>query len=109
MGLGGVGGLILHPNADFVDSSDASPYGLNNGSLALRLDYGTLNVLFMGDLEQETDATMLAWGPRLEAELLKVAHHGSRTSSQPRFFAAVAAEVAVMSLGIENKFKHLAL
>ena len=38
--------------------------------------------------------------------MLKVAHHGSRTSSQPLFVAAVAAEVAVMSLGIENKFKH---
>ena len=105
-GLGGVGGLVLHPNADYVDSSGASPHGLNNGSVALRLDYGALDVLFTGDLEQETDAAMLAWGPRLEAELLKVAHHGSRTSSQPLFVAAVAAEVAVMSLGIENKYKH---
>ena len=105
-GLGGVGGLVLHPNADYVDSSGASLHGLNNGSAALRRDYGALDVLFTGDLEQETDAAMLAWGPRLEAELLKVAHHGSRTSSQPRFVAAVAAEVAVMSLGIENKFKH---
>ncbi|MCH2659539.1 MBL fold metallo-hydrolase, partial [bacterium] len=105
-GLGGVGGLVLHPNADYVDSSGASAHGLNNGSVALRLDYGALDVLFTGDLEQETDAAMLAWGPRLEAELLKVAHHGSRTSSQPLFVAAVAAEVAVMSVGIENKFEH---
>ena len=45
-GLGGVGGLVLHPNADHVDSSGASPHGLNNGSVALRLDYGALDVLF---------------------------------------------------------------
>jgi hypothetical protein len=39
-GLGGVGGLVLHPNADYVDSSGASAYGRNNGSVAMRLDYG---------------------------------------------------------------------
>lgn len=43
---------------------------------------------------------------RLEAEILKVAHHGSRTSSQPHFVEAVRPQVAVMSLGFKNKFKH---
>ena len=63
-------------------------------------------MLFTGDVEQETDPSILAWGPRLQARLLKVAHHGSRTSSQPLFVAAVAPAVAVMSLGEGNKFKH---
>ncbi|MBT5452817.1 MAG: DNA internalization-related competence protein ComEC/Rec2 [Gemmatimonadetes bacterium] len=106
VGLGGVGGLILHPNEEFVDTSGESPGGLNNGSVAFRLDYGEVNVLFTGDLEEETDGAILAWGPRLAAQLLKVAHHGSRTSSQSYFVEAVSPTLAIMSLGFENKFKH---
>ncbi len=84
VGLGGVGGLVLHPNEEFVDASGVSAAGLNNGSVAFRLEHGEVNVLFTGDLEEETDGAILAWGPRLAAQLLKVAHHGSRT-----FFPAV--------------------
>ncbi|MXW81004.1 MAG: hypothetical protein F4Z57_18870 [Gemmatimonadetes bacterium] len=65
-----------------------------------------MRVLFTGDVEQETDPAILAWGARLQARLLKVAHHGSRTSSQPLFIEAVSPAVAVMSLGEGNKFKH---
>jgi competence protein ComEC len=74
--------------------------------VAFRLDYGEVNVLFTGDLEEETDGAILAWGPRLAAQLLKVAHHGSRTSSQSYFVEAVNPTLAIMSLGFENKFKH---
>ena len=105
-GLGGVAGLVLHPTADFVDADGSAPFGLNNGSVAFSLQHGAVRVLFTGDVEQETDLAILAWGSRLQAQLLKVAHHGSRTSSQPLFVAAVAPAVAVMSLGEGNKFKH---
>ena len=104
--LGGVAGLVLHPTADFVDADGSAPFGLNNGSVAFSLQHGAVRVLFTGDVEQETDLAILAWGSRLQAQLLKVAHHGSRTSSQPLFVAAVAPAVAVMSLGEGNKFKH---
>ena len=105
-GLGGVAGLILHPTAAFVDADGNVPFGRNNGSVVFSLQYGTVRVLFTGDIEQETDPVILAWGPRLQAQLLKVAHHGSRTSSQPLFVETVAPAVAVMSLGEGNKFKH---
>ena len=105
-GLGGVAGLVLHPTADFVDADGNAPFGLNNGSVAFSLQHGAMRVLFTGDVEQETDPAILAWGLRLQAQLLKVAHHGSRTSSQPLFIQAVAPSVAVMSLGEGNKFKH---
>ena len=105
-GLGGVAGLVLHPTADFVDADGNTPFGTNNGSVAFSLQHETVRVLFTGDVEQETDPAILAWGTRLQAHLLKVAHHGSRTSSQPLFVAAVAPAVAVMSLGEGNKFKH---
>ncbi len=105
-GLGGVAGLVLHPTAGFVDADGQLPFGPNNGSVVFSLQHKIVRVLFTGDVEQETDPVMLAWGPRLQAQLLKVAHHGSRTSSQPLFVAAVAPAVAVMSLGEGNKFKH---
>ncbi len=105
-GLGGVAGLVLHPTADFVDADGNAPFGPNNGSVAFSLQHGAMRVLFTGDVEQETDPAILAWGLRLQAQLLKVAHHGSRTSSQPLFIQAVAPAVAVMSLGEGNKFKH---
>ena len=105
-GLGGVAGLVLHPTADFVDADGDTPFGLNSGSVVFSLQHGAVRVLFTGDVEQETDPVILAWGARLQAQLLKVAHHGSRTSSQPLFIEAVAPAVAVMSLGEGNKFKH---
>ena len=65
-----------------------------------------MDILFTGDIEKETDAALLAWGPRLRANILKVAHHGSRTSSQAAFVEAVGAEWAVISVGQFNTFGH---
>ncbi len=106
LGLGDVGGLVLHPTPVFVDSAGASPHGLNNGSVVLKLSYNQTDILFAGDIEKETDAALLAWGRRLQADVLKVAHHGSRTSSQAAFVEAVDAEWAVVSVGEYNKFGH---
>jgi competence protein ComEC len=75
-GLGGVGGLVLHPTTAFVTHEGSSPQGLNNGSVALRLNYGGSRILFTGDIEEETEPAMLAWGRRLRADVLKAAHHG---------------------------------
>ena len=105
-GLGGVGGLVLHPTTAFVAADGASLLGVNNGSLALRLDYAGTHILFTGDIEQETEPAMLAWGARLRADVLKAAHHGSRTSSGERFLRAVDADLAILSVGAYNKFGH---
>jgi competence protein ComEC len=106
VGLGGVGGVILHPTPTFVSSDGEGAYGLNNGSVVLRLDYAGRTLLLPGDVERETDRTLLAWGERLRATILKVAHHGSRTSSTPAFLDAVQPEVAVISAGRGNTFGH---
>jgi competence protein ComEC len=105
-GLGGAGGLILHPTVSFVDSSGLSTMGLNNGSVVFRLNYGQRRVLFTGDIEHETDRSVTRWGPRLHADILKVAHHGSRTSSGAVFLDAVRPSVAIISVGAHNKFRH---
>ena len=61
----------------------------------------------MGDAEHEEEADLLRLDPsRLRADVLKVGHHGSRTSSSPAFLAAVGAREAVVSAGCRNRFGH---
>lgn len=105
-GLGGAGGLVLHPTRAFVGTDGGSPEGLNNGSVVLRLDFGGRRVLFTGDIEAETEPAMRAWGARLRADVLKAAHHGSRTSSGEAFLDQVDASAAVVSVGNGNRFGH---
>ncbi len=106
VGLGGVGALVLHPSTVFVDSDGRSLSGLNNGSVVVRFDYQGKRVLFTGDAERETDESILAWGERLRSDLLKVAHHGSRTSSTAAFVSGVDPDIAIVSVGEFNRFGH---
>jgi len=105
-GFGEAGALILHPDRDWVNLKGEAPHGLNNGSVVMRLTYGKMAVLLTGDIEHETDRDLIRWGTRLRSQILKAAHHGSRTSSSDRFLEAVGAKVAAISCGIGNKFRH---
>jgi len=61
----------------------------------------------VGDAEGAEEGDLLALPrERLRADVLKVGHHGSRTSSSPAFLAAVAPEIAVVSVGARNRFGH---
>jgi competence protein ComEC len=105
-GLGRTGVLVLHPAPEYVAADGASPHGLNNGSVVLRLTHGPVSLLLTGDVEAETDPALLGWGERLRARVVKVAHHGSPTSSSPAFLAAVQPELALVSVGEGNRFGH---
>ncbi len=78
----------------------------NNDSLVMRLDYGRASVLLEGDAEAASERAMLADGAIRPVTLLKVGHHGSRTSTTPEFFAAAAPKAAVVSVGRGNTFGH---
>jgi competence protein ComEC len=80
--------------------------GPNDNSFVVRISYGHRSVLFAGDAEHEEEAELLARGARVRADVLKVGHHGSRTSSTRAWLAAVRPEVAVISCGIRNRFGH---
>lgn len=105
-GLGGVDALVLHPTPDYISRRGPAPAGLNNGSVVIRLTYGGSAVLLTGDIEHETDPDLLLWGDRLRAEVLKAAHHGSRTSSTAAFLSAVRPDLVAISCGVRNKFRH---
>ena len=106
VGLGGVGGLILHPVPQFVKNDGEVSHGLNNGSVVMRLQYGENEILLTGDIEHETDGALLRWQERLQADVLKAAHHGSKTSSTQAFLNGVKPQWIAVSCGIKNKFRH---
>jgi competence protein ComEC len=78
----------------------------NEGSLVIRLSYHETDVLLTGDIGFESEVALLARQVHLEAEVLKVAHHGSGGSSLPEFIAAVDPDFAVIQSGISNSFGH---
>jgi len=92
---------VLHPVKGFrtINSS------LNNGSLVLKLNYMEASVLLTGDIEKEVEELLLKDGAYIEADVLKVAHHGSDTSTTREFLDGVEPKAAVISVG-NNNFGH---
>ncbi|HEX9117676.1 MAG TPA: ComEC/Rec2 family competence protein [Anaerolineae bacterium] len=101
----GVGLTVLHPDGD-APTTQTAEGGNNNRSLVLRLDYGQTSFLLAGDAEESAEAEMLAAHMPVQAEVLKVGHHGSATATSARFLAAVAPRVAVIQVGAGNRFGH---
>lgn len=79
----------------------------NNISAVIQVSYGPTDILFTGDIEEEVEQELLKCCKEvLDSEILKVAHHGSDTSSTVDFLKSVSPEVAIISLGEENPFGH---
>ncbi len=81
-------------------------YDANDNSLVVRIQYGRRALLFAGDIEAHTEQALVGSGVRVRADVLKVPHHGSRTSSSPELLRAVAPELAIVSAGAVNPFGH---
>ena len=79
---------------------------VNANSVVARLTFGSVAMLFAGDAEAPTEAWLLGSGEDLRADVLKVAHHGSRYASGARFLRAVRPRVAVISAGAGNEYGH---
>jgi competence protein ComEC len=102
--LDGVTLTVLAPDSAWTAAqSDA-----NESSVVLRVAYGRHRFLLTGDAEREEEAWMLAHvdHAQLQADVLKVGHHGSRTSTSAPFLAAVAPRLAIASLGAGNRYGH---
>lgn len=80
--------------------------GANDDSLVIRLEYRSVAFLLPGDIERQVEAELVSRGDFLRADFLKIAHHGSRTSSTEEFMAAVAPRVEVISAGEGNPYGH---
>ena len=99
-------GLIL----DIVWPTDSifgtAPKAANNTSIVMRALHGSGSILLTGDIEKETEALILASGARIDTDILKVAHHGSRTSSMTGFVLATSPNLALISAGKDNPYGH---
>lgn len=78
----------------------------NSGSLIARLSYGKDNFLFTGDLPSEKEPALIRHFALVDSRILKVAHHGSKYSTSVEFLEAVNPEVAVISVGKNNRYGH---
>ena len=78
----------------------------NGNSLALQGNFGGLNFLFMGDLDQAGEQKILGDDPQLRTDVLKLGHHGSKTASAPAFIAQLRPRLAVISAGRRNRYGH---
>lgn len=89
---------VLHPREDFLVGS------FNNLSLVFEVDLQGLKILLTGDIERETEAEMVRQNLLNQVDILKVAHHGSATSSSADFLRIVDPSVAVIQAGKNNIF-----
>ncbi|MCH8744794.1 MAG: DNA internalization-related competence protein ComEC/Rec2 [Chloroflexi bacterium] len=94
---------ILHPPVDLMPGSQANA---NNNALVFRLTYGEINFLLTADIEAPAEQYLVNSSSGLESEVLKVAHHGSKTSTTPAFLARVNPSVVIISAGSENRYGH---
>jgi len=79
---------------------------LNTGSIVLRVSYGTMNLLFTGDATAPVEEALVKSGYPLDAQVLKVGHHGSSGASSSAFLSRVNPQVAILSLGKGNDYGH---
>jgi competence protein ComEC len=101
-GWHGLQTTVLAPELTY--SNPGSP--LNDDSLVLRFDYGAASALLEGDAEARSEDTMLKHQRLAPVTLLKIGHHGSKTSTNPDFLQAVMPQQAVISVGRHNTFGH---
>ena len=93
---------ILFPTSRLLSENP-----LNNNSIVTQFNYNNFKMLFTGDIEKLAEQQILkAEKAEIRADILKVAHHGSKTSSIPEFIKAVKPKIALIGVGKNNTFGH---
>ena len=87
-------------------SADGNAPSGNNDGLVVRIRFGDKAFLFTADIEKPAEVAVLKEGVDLRSDIIKVAHHGSRTSSTPAFVTATRSPVAIISVGRTSIFGH---
>jgi len=90
------------PVLNSIQRKGSMHWDLNNSSLVMKLQFKNVSVLFTGDIGREAEERMLRKGYPLRAEILKVPHHGSSSSSSPLFLQRVKPSYAILSVGERN-------
>ena len=94
---------VLNPPASLWEGTSDD---VDNNGVVLRLSWGKVSFLFTADIREEVEFALIGQRANLKSTVLKVSHHGSKTSTSQQFLAAVDPEVAVISVGEDNPFGH---
>jgi len=94
---------LLYPSNPFLDANFKN---VNNSSIVMKILYGGKKILLTGDMELEEESLLMKTGLDLKADILKVGHHGSKTSSSKKFLNLVNPEIAIIQSGKGNSFGH---
>ncbi|MDD4989867.1 MAG: MBL fold metallo-hydrolase [Candidatus Pacebacteria bacterium] len=78
----------------------------NKSSIAAKLSFGNTGFFFTGDIDRQAEQNIILQGGDIEANVLKVSHHGSKSATSPEFLANVQPQIAVISVGKDNKYGH---
>lgn len=97
---------VLHPDSSHTQVDTRNGAECNNSSIVLKVQYGENGILFTGDLEMQGEYPVTGYERFLESEIIKIAHHGSSTSTSSNLLAQAKPLVAVISVAVKNKFKH---
>ena len=106
LGSAGCTVTALHPYREFYTLAGDGYEEDNNASLVLRIEGPKSSFLFPGDVEDEAEEDLAYLKKWLRADVIKMPHHGSRTSANEGFLAEVSPSVAVISVGRDNAFGH---
>ena len=102
--LGGAAVIsVLNPQKEPLQGTQSD---IDNNSVVLRLSQRKVSFLLTGDIMREAEWELAGSRARLRSTVLKVAHHGSDTSSTAEFLAVVDPQTAVIQVGADNKFGH---
>lgn len=93
---------IIAPNKDYEEYDE-----VNSTSVVLKCEFGECSVILTGDAETDSEAEMIAeYGDFLDCDILKLGHHGSKTSSSYRFLEITSPEYAIACCGKDNTYGH---
>lgn len=91
---------VLSPPEGYIDKD------VNHNSIVLKITYGDVSYLLTGDATTQTEEYILSSGVNVDADVLKVGHHGSYSSSSEAFLKAVSPGVSIISCGADNEYGH---
>ena len=100
------GSTVLHILYPFEDLEGKEVKNTNNTSVIGRLVFGQRSFLFTGDAYKSTERKLIKNNTKLNSDVLKVGHHGSKTSTAEEFVEQVSPEIAVISVGKNNRYGH---
>lgn len=98
--------VLAPPSRDEQQHLAWHPSTENDRSLVLLLQYGAVRLLLTGDIHHATERWLLAHRDDLQADILHIPHHGSKTSTSPEFLARVRPRVGIISSGADNPYGH---